>query len=121
MNVRLFACSLAALCLGGIAVLAFAADDTSSDIRALLQSGEILSQEAILRRVAENYPGRVSEIELTQKNGRAVYEVDIVDDRGVKLEVKFDAKTGEILSSQIDDAPAKGHSKKGDDDDDDDN
>jgi uncharacterized membrane protein YkoI len=31
-----------------------------------------------------------------------VYEVDVLDESGVKKEFKFDAKTGELISSEVD-------------------
>ena len=68
----------------------------------MLRSGEILSQDAIITRATEQHPGKVTEVELEHKCGRYIYEIDVVDDKGVKTELELDAKTGDVLSSKGD-------------------
>jgi uncharacterized membrane protein YkoI len=63
---------------------------------------DVLSQEQIVERVKAQRPGSITEIELEYKHGRPVYEVDVVDDSGKKWELKLDAKTGNIWSSEAD-------------------
>ena len=53
---------------------------------------------AALRRIR----GRVSDVDLTRKNGRQVYEVDIRAANGRKYEVWVDARSGRVLSSRRD-------------------
>ena len=50
------------------------------------------------------YPGRVVETELEHKRGRYLYEIDVIGDDGMKKELKFDAKTGVLISSKVEDA-----------------
>jgi uncharacterized membrane protein YkoI len=66
-------------------------------VRAIRQRGDILSLDRILQDVRGQHPGRVLESELEQKDGRYVYEVELVDDQGRVREIKFDARTGELL------------------------
>ena len=63
----------------------------------------ILPLEEILQRVKAQHPGRVTETELEHKDGRDVYEIDVVGDDGVKQELKYDAWTGEQLSAEVED------------------
>ena len=69
----------------------------------LQQSGEILTSEQIQQRAHAEQSGEVTEIELKRKDGQYAYEVDIVDDLGVKHELTFNAKTGEYLAREEDD------------------
>jgi uncharacterized membrane protein YkoI len=82
----------------------FAADSEkpAADVQGAQKSGEVLSQDEIIQRAKAQQPGDVTEIELDHKHGRYVYEVDIKDEHGVKTEMKFDAKTGELISKKID-------------------
>ena len=66
-------------------------------VRAIKQRGDILSLDQILQAARAQHAGRVLESELEQKDGRYVYEVELVDDQGRVWEMKFDARTGEVL------------------------
>jgi uncharacterized membrane protein YkoI len=66
-------------------------------VRPVTQRAGILSLDQILRKADEQHAGRVLESELERKNGRDVYEVEVVDDQGRVWEMKFDARTGEVL------------------------
>lgn len=113
-----------------------AADKNSVDLGEMLKSGAIMPLDAVIQKVTAQHPGKITEIELNQERGGAVYELDILDDKGVKTEYKVDAKSGEVLSSKLDkddkaegkadeaqaknDSQGKDSTKKDDDDDDDD-
>ncbi len=49
------------------------------------------------------HPGRVLETELQHRGARRVYEIEILDDRGVVWELVYDAGTGELLRSEQED------------------
>jgi uncharacterized membrane protein YkoI len=66
-------------------------------VRAIKQRGDILSLDRILQDAHGQHAGRVLESELEQKDGRYIYEVELVDDQGRVREMKFDASTGEVL------------------------
>jgi uncharacterized membrane protein YkoI len=82
-----------------IALTAGAADNPAPS-----DANDILPQEEIVRRVKAQHPGDIKEIELEQKKGRRVYEVDLIDEAGKKWELKLDAKTGEVLSSEAEES-----------------
>jgi len=92
-----------AVALTGAALGTFAADSDKPavDVQGAQKSAEVLSQDEIIQRAKAQQPGDVTEIELDHKHGRYVYEVDIKDEKGVKTEMKFDAKTGELISKKI--------------------
>ena len=119
MNTRLPIALLTAAALSKGIALTFAEDAVTPDVAELLRSGELLSQEAIIKRATEQHPGKVTEVELERKDGRYVYEIDIVGENGTKTEFSLDAKSGETLSSKIDDddTEAKNDSEQEDDDD----
>ncbi len=66
-------------------------------VRAIKQRGDILSLDKILQDARGQPAGRVLESELEQKDGRYVYEVELVDDQGWVRVMKFDARSGEVL------------------------
>jgi uncharacterized membrane protein YkoI len=69
-------------------------------VRTITQRGDILSLDRILQQVRGQNPGRVLESELERKDGRYIYEVELVDDQGRVREMKFDASTGEVLKEK---------------------
>jgi uncharacterized membrane protein YkoI len=92
-------CTAASL---SFAVVAPAAEN-EADIESAMQSGEIRPLEELIRSAKSRQPGKITEIELGHEDGRYVVEIDVLDDAGVKHELTLDAKTAEILSSEIDD------------------
>ncbi|HXX11429.1 MAG TPA: PepSY domain-containing protein [Burkholderiales bacterium] len=93
---------LMAVAAGG-GLWATAADQQKQAESSTAPRSDILPLEEILQRVKAQYPGRVTETELERKRGRYVYEIDVVSDDGVKKELKYDAKTGELISAKVED------------------
>jgi len=79
------------------------ADDDYIEARRLLDSGEILPLEVILKSVRQIFPGKVLEVELEKEDHQIVYEIEILGDDGVIKEIDIDAKTGKQLFSKEDD------------------
>ena len=79
------------------------ADDDYIEARQLHESGKILPLELILKQARQAYPGKVLEVELENEDGRIIYEVEILSESGIVMEVYIDAKTGLILISKEDD------------------
>lgn len=73
------------------------ADDDHVEAKRLLDSGEILSLEVILKNVRQIYPGKILEVELEKEDEQIVYEIEILDGNGVIKEIYIDAKTGKLL------------------------
>ncbi len=79
------------------------ADTDAATVRRLRESGEILPLEKILERARKERPGEVLETELERKGARHVYDVEILDAQGRVWELKFDARSGELLRQKQDD------------------
>jgi uncharacterized membrane protein YkoI len=79
------------------------ADDDHVTARKLRQSGQIMPLEKIIERARAEKPGDVLETEFDRKNGRYVYEVEIVDEAGQVWEIKLDASTGALIEIERDD------------------
>lgn len=79
------------------------AEDDHDRARRLRDAGDILPLETLIERVRAERPGRILEIELEEKKGRILYEVELVDEGGVVWELYFDARSGELLKSKQDD------------------
>lgn len=101
---------LAAILLG-LALPSMAAGDEplllaemkADQVHRLKETGDIMSLEALLRQVRQEYPGRVIEIEFDEENGRYVYELEIVDDEGIVWDIELDARSGELIKREVDD------------------
>jgi len=79
------------------------ADDDYIEARRLLDSGEILPLEVILKKLRPTFPGKVLEIELEKEDKQIVYEIEILGDDGVIKEIYINAKTGKLLFTKEDD------------------
>jgi uncharacterized membrane protein YkoI len=74
------------------------ADSVSPDrIRALVERGEILPLEEILKRNQSGIGGRVIEIELEREKEAYLYEIKILRPDGRYRELKIDARTGAVV------------------------
>ena len=79
------------------------ADDDYIEARRLLDSGEILPLEVILKNVRQIFPGKVLEVELEKEDEQIVYEIEILSNDGVIKEIYIDAKTAKQLFLKEDD------------------
>jgi len=77
--------------------------DDHERIRALVEAGRILPLEQILERARQRLPGRVLETELETREGRHIYEIEILDRHGRVRELRFDARTGAFLQEERED------------------
>jgi uncharacterized membrane protein YkoI len=90
----------------GAAVLAQNDDDEDDDQEQetrLVQSGEILPLEPLLEPVLAERQGTKLKAELEHERGQYVYEVKLLDNKGVVWKMEFDAKTGALLRTKQDD------------------
>jgi uncharacterized membrane protein YkoI len=79
------------------------ADDDYIEVRRLLNSGEILPLEVILKNVKQTFPGKILEIELEKEDHHIVYEIEILGSDGIVREIYMDAKSGMLLYEKEDD------------------
>ena len=87
-----------ALALSLLATPALA--QTASDT----QAASITVEEAIAIAL-EAQSGTIGEAELDQFEGRAAYDIEVVNAAGEEIEFKVDAETGEILNTWTDNDP----------------
>ncbi|HHI92283.1 MAG TPA: hypothetical protein ENK04_02040 [Gammaproteobacteria bacterium] len=96
--------SIVLLLLSGLFVLTPGlSDEDHQQARRLKELGEILPLEQIIEIARAKQPGRVIEVELKNKSGRHVYEVELLDMRGGVWELYFDAATGELIKREQED------------------
>lgn len=67
----------------------------------LMESGDIVPLETILEQLQKRIAGRVIEVELEDKKGRLVYEIEQIDKKGIVREFVFDATDGRLLKEKI--------------------
>ncbi len=63
----------------------------------------LLTEEQVIEIALLEVPGDVTEVEQENEDGRAVFEVEILDADGVEMEVTIAADTGEILEIEAED------------------
>ncbi|MDT8376101.1 MAG: PepSY domain-containing protein [Mariprofundaceae bacterium] len=70
--------------------------------RKLLEQGEILSLSQIMKQNSSQFPGKVLDVELEEKDGLIVYEIEFLGEHGVIMEMLIDARTGRLISVKED-------------------
>lgn len=82
-----------------------AAHDLSHDEALKLhKKGKILSSQTFIDHALERHPkARLLELELEKKHHRYIYEVELLTVHGQVRELKFDARSGELLEDEEDD------------------
>lgn len=76
------------------------ADGDHDRAKQLKEAGEILPLEQVIERAKKDHPGRLLEAELEEKKGRFIYELELLDEEGIVWELKYDAKSGELLKEK---------------------
>lgn len=78
------------------------AEEADHDLaKHLKDSGEIIPLDKLIADVHRRHAGHILEVELEQKQGQYVYEIEMVDDDGMVQEYFYDAKTGELLWKEV--------------------
>jgi uncharacterized membrane protein YkoI len=62
-----------------------------------------VTMEEAIKTATTQFPGKVLEAELESEDGKAIYEVEIVNAAGENREFEIDAQSGKILSSDLED------------------
>ena len=79
------------------------ADDDYMEAKRLLETGEILPLEDLLKNLRQIFPGKILEIELEREDHQIVYEVELLGKDGIVREIYINARTGKVLSIKEDD------------------
>lgn len=88
-----------AVVLGGVTMAANASNTEKSDAPV---SEDILSIEQAESKAIETVGGKVTKVEFDRERSGDIYEVEVISD-GVEYDLDIDAKTGEVLRTEIDD------------------
>jgi len=94
---------LALVVMAGSGAVAPADDGKAALAARLAKNGDILPLEQILQHAQAVQPGKVLETEFEHKRGRYIYEVEVLDNKGVVWKLKLDAKTGELIRAKQED------------------
>ncbi len=104
MNINVRFSQLLALMLCACCSLASARDLGQDEALRLRERGEILPLEEILKFALERYPNsKLLQVELEEKQGAYVYEVELVTPQRVVRELKFNASRGNLTKDKEDD------------------
>lgn len=79
------------------------AGDEHNEAHKMHSAGDIVSLESILDTMKGIRAGKIIETELEEKDGRYVYELELVDADGQVWEYNFDARTGKLLKHEQED------------------
>lgn len=82
------------------------AKDDHYRARTLVEQGEVLPLEQVLRMVNPDNKMRLLEAELEDEDGRWVYEFELIDKEGRVRELEVDARNGTLLEEEIEDEPS---------------
>jgi uncharacterized membrane protein YkoI len=93
---------LSLFCLCSVTVCSIVEAEDHNVAYQLLQKGEIIPLEKILQINYKQMPGRVLEVELEHEKKQLIYEIEVLNDKGVVWEYKINAKTGKILEKELD-------------------
>jgi len=78
------------------------ADEDHDKAYQLLRSGKVLSLEEILGISRQHVQGKILEVELEQEDKQLIYELEILDDKGIVWKLKVDARTGTLIKKEQD-------------------
>lgn len=94
---------LLSLCQAAVLPRAGRAGEDHDRARSLKEAGEILPLEQIVEKARKERAGRLLEAELKEKRGRFIYELEVVDEKGIVWELKYDAKSGALITNKQED------------------
>lgn len=77
--------------------------DDFMEARRLMEAGSILPLETVFESLRDQRAGRILEVELEREHGQYVYEIELLDRFGQVRELRIDAVTGDLLSSEWED------------------
>lgn len=77
--------------------------DSQEHARTLREQGEILDLEVIIEKAKQEVDGRLIELEFEREGGHYIYELEMLGNQGRVWELKFDARTGELIEKEEDD------------------
>lgn len=71
--------------------------------RMLKEAGEIRPLAEFIEDARKRHAGKIIEVELEEEGGKFIYELEILGENGVVVELKYDAKSGALLKMEAED------------------
>ena len=99
MKTRVISMGLFGLLAASFALPALPADEGSERAREGVRSGRLVKLETLLADAEQRHPGEVLEVELDDGE----YEIEILLADGRVVELTYDARSGELLETEIED------------------
>jgi len=87
------------LLIGATAQTVFSREDHDR-AKILRERGEIRPLPEILEKAQKKHPGQIIEVEMEEEAGKIIYELEFLDEKGRVWELKYDAKSGDLLSTE---------------------
>lgn len=96
-------CSVILLLCCCVSLSTLSAADDYKEARRLMEAGSILPLETVFESLRDQRAGRILEVELEREQGQYVYEIELLDRFGQVRELRIDAVSGDLLSSEWED------------------
>ena len=102
----------AALCLllawsgAGVAAERKPADSDQDRARAALEAGRVVPLQSILDKVADEFAGKMIQVELDDNGHMLSYEVKLLTESGRVIELHYDARSADLLNANAPDVAA---------------
>ena len=58
----------------------------------------------VIKVVRKKFKGKITNVELENKNGNLIYDVEVLQANGIDMKIIVDAGNGQILASQVDES-----------------
>ncbi len=78
-------------------------DISQSEIRKLVNRGELLSLETIISMYPEKKYGKLLDLEAERDHGTVIYEMEFLRKDGAIIELKVNARNGSLLELEVED------------------
>lgn len=85
-----------------VAIPPVMADNEVEQVRKLRNTDSILPLSQTLTKIETSYPGTLLDVELEYEDAKFIYEIEILNAKHIVQEVKVDATTGKILTTEHD-------------------
>ncbi|MEB0047027.1 MULTISPECIES: PepSY domain-containing protein [unclassified Pseudomonas] len=87
----------------GMASFAQARSLGADETRRLLDAGTIVTLEKLTALALAKHPGaQVNETNLEEQYGKYLYQVELIDPKGIEWDVELDAVSGQVLKNHQD-------------------
>ncbi|WP_019616266.1 PepSY domain-containing protein [Psychromonas ossibalaenae] len=95
-----------------LVLTSFAAAADNDGLSELALKRANFSIEQVVEKVANNFPGKITELKLDDYNHQAVFEVEVINEKeGIEHKLKFSTADGKLLKDERESLSVAGFSK----------